>query len=105
MSDRSDKQLLTITELARRTGISSRTIRFWSDEGLIPVAQRSAARYRLYDSQALARLDLVHTLRELGLGLPAITLLLKRQESLVQLARTHVAAIDARIRDLHLQRA
>jgi DNA-binding transcriptional MerR regulator len=99
------KPLLTITELARRTGISSRTIRFWSDEGLIPVARRSAARYRLYDAEAVARLDLVYTLRELGLGLPAITLLLKRQESLVQLARTHVDAIDARMRDLRLQRA
>lgn len=105
MSDRSDKQLLTITELARRTGVSSRTIRFWSDAGLIPVARRSAARYRLYDSQALSRLELVRTLRELGVGLPEITELLKRRRSLTQVATTHVAAIDARIRDLRLQRA
>jgi DNA-binding transcriptional MerR regulator len=100
-----DQPLLTITELARRTGISSRTIRFWSDAGLIPVAKRSAARYRLYDAAALVRLDLVHTLRELGLGLPAITALLKQQQSLTQVAGTHVAALDARIRELQLQRA
>jgi DNA-binding transcriptional MerR regulator len=67
------ERLFTITELARRTGVSSRTIRFWSDQGLIPVARRSAARYRLYDSQALSRLELVRTLRELGIGLPEIT--------------------------------
>jgi len=97
--------LFTITELARRTAISSRTIRFWSDEGLIPVARRTAARYRLYDSQALARLELVHALRELGLGLPAITAILRRQQSLAQVATTHVAALDTRIRDLRLQRA
>jgi DNA-binding transcriptional MerR regulator len=105
MDTDTDKPLLTITELARRTGISSRTIRFWSDEGLIPVAQRSAARYRLYDAAALVRLDLVHTLRELGLGLPAITAILKQQQSLTQVAGTHVAALDARIRALQLQRA
>ena len=100
-----DKPLLTITELARRTGISSRTIRFWSDEGLIPVARRSAARYRLYDARALARLELVRTLRELGLGLPAITAILKQQQSLAHVAGTHVAALDTRIRALRLQRA
>jgi DNA-binding transcriptional MerR regulator len=100
-----DKPLLTITELARRTGISSRTIRFWSDAGLVPVAQRTAARYRLYDAHAVSRLDLVHTLRELGLGLPAITAILRQQQTLVQVATTHVAALEARIRDLRLQRA
>lgn len=99
------KLLVTITELARRSGVSSRTIRFWSDEGLIPVARRSAARYRLYDAQAVARLDLVRTLRELGLGLPAITSILKQQHTLAQAASTHVAALDARIAALRLQRA
>jgi DNA-binding transcriptional MerR regulator len=100
-----DKRLLTITELARRSGIPSRTIRFWSDEGLIPVVQRSAARYRLYDEAAVARLDLVHTLRELGLSIAGITTILRRQQSIAQVAVTHVAALDTRIRDLRLQRA
>ena len=99
------RPLLTITELARRTGISSRTIRFWSDAGVIPVAQRTAARYRLYDHEALSRLDLVRTLRELGVGLPEITAILKQQRSLGQVASTHVAALDTRIRTLRLQRA
>lgn len=98
-------ELLTITELARRSGITSRTIRFWSDAGLIPVARRSRARYRLYDAEALSRLELVHTLRELGLGLEAITQILQRDQTLAQAATTHIAAIDARMRALKLQRA
>ena len=97
--------LLTITELARRTGIASRTIRFWSDAGLIPVARRSHARYRLYDVEAVSRLELLHTLRALGLGLPAITQILKRDTSVAQAARTHIAAIDAQLHALKLQRA
>jgi DNA-binding transcriptional MerR regulator len=66
------RELLTISELARRAGVSVRTIRFWSDEGLIPIARRSAAGYRLYDDEAVARLTLVHSLRELGLGLESV---------------------------------
>lgn len=99
------EKLLTITELARRSGIPSRTIRFWSDEGLIPVAKRSPARYRLYDQDAIAHLDLVHTLRELGLSIAGITAILRKQQSIAQVADTHVLALDARIRDLRLQRA
>ena len=59
--------LFTIGQLSRRVGVPVKTIRYWSDEGVLPVARRSAAGYRLYDLQAVARLELVATLRELGL--------------------------------------
>ncbi|MFR9723708.1 MerR family DNA-binding transcriptional regulator [Streptomyces sp. MS19] len=45
--------LLTIGGPARRTGLSVRTVRFWSDEGLVPPTGRSPAGYRLYDAAAL----------------------------------------------------
>ncbi len=61
-------ELCTIGQLARRTGVPARTIRFWSDAGLVPPAARSGSGYRLYDADAVARLDLVRTLRELGLA-------------------------------------
>jgi DNA-binding transcriptional MerR regulator len=99
------KTLYTITELARQSGLASRTIRFWSDSGLIPVARRSEAQYRLYDHQALARLMLVRTLRELGLGIKPITQILKQQKTLAQAAATHIAAIEARLSELRVQRA
>ena len=47
----------TIGELARRTGLSVRTIRFYSDAGVVPPSGRSPAGYRLYDTEALARLE------------------------------------------------
>jgi DNA-binding transcriptional MerR regulator len=46
---------LSIGDLARRTGLSVKTIRWYSDQGLVPPAGRSAAGYRLYDVEALAR--------------------------------------------------
>lgn len=64
--------LFTIGELARATGLTVRTIRFWSDEGALPPVARSAGGYRLYDAASVARLELIRTLRELGLGLDAV---------------------------------
>ncbi|MBW0091066.1 MerR family transcriptional regulator [Pseudonocardia sp. KRD-184] len=97
--------MLTIGQLAARTGVPVRTIRFWSDEGLLPETDRSRGGYRRYDAAAAARLDLVRTLRELGLGLDDVRLVLERRRSVEEVAASHVRAIDDRIRTLRTQRA
>src|SRR5688572_28017147 len=95
---------LTIGELAARLGVPVRTVRFWSDEGLVAPPARSGGGYRLYDAPAVARLDLVRTLRELGLGLPAIRELLAQRRSVREVAAEHVRALDGEIRLLRLRR-
>ncbi|HEX6452018.1 MAG TPA: MerR family transcriptional regulator [Trebonia sp.] len=45
--------LLTIGQLARRTGLPVRTIRYWSDIGAAPPAGRSDGGHRLYDTEAV----------------------------------------------------
>ncbi|MEU0061759.1 MerR family transcriptional regulator [Streptomyces albidoflavus] len=92
-----DHPLHTIGELSRRTGTPVRTIRFYSDEGLLPPAGRSPSGHRLYDEEATERLALVRTLRELGIGLPAVRKILDRELTLpeVAAARTRRAAIWA----------
>lgn len=97
--------LLTIGELARRTGLPVRTLRFWSDEGLLPPVARTATRYRLYDAAGVARVELIRTLRELGLGLDDVCRVLERRATVAQVAEAHVAALDARIRSLKVSRA
>ena len=97
--------LLTIGQLARRSGVPVRTIRFWSEAGVLPETERSSGNYRRYDARATARLDLVRTLRELGLGLDEVRLVLERRSSVADVAAAHVAAIDSRIRVLRTQRA
>jgi hypothetical protein len=47
----------------------------------------------------------VRTLRELGLGLDEVRLVLEKRSSVADVAAAHVAAIDARIRVLRTQRA
>ncbi|TWH21151.1 MerR family transcriptional regulator [Prauserella rugosa] len=95
----------TIGELARRTGLPVKTIRFYSDEGLVPPSDRTAAGYRLYDVTAMARLELVRTLRELGLGLADIERVLAGASTVAELAKAHVAALDDRLRELQHRRA
>lgn len=97
--------LLTIGRLARRTGLSARTLRFWSNEGVIAPAGRSAGGYRLYDAACVARVELIRTLRELGLGLDDVRRVLDRQETVAEVAAAHVTAIDAQIRALKVSRA
>ncbi|WP_431991833.1 MerR family transcriptional regulator [Streptomyces albogriseolus] len=97
--------LLTIGELARATGLSVRTIRYWSDEGALPPATRSAGGYRLYDAGSVARLELVRTLRELGLGLTDVRRVLTGETTVAQVAAAHAAALDAQIRSLKVTRA
>ena len=53
----------------------------------------------------MARLDLVRTLRELGLGLDEVRLVLEQRRSVADVAAAHVTAIDSRIRVLRTQRA
>lgn len=97
--------MLTIGQLARRSGVPVRTIRFWSDEGVLPETDRSRGNYRRYDADAVARLDLVRTLRELGMGLDDVRTVLERRGSVADVAAAHVRAIDTQIRALKAQRA
>ncbi|MFB9236437.1 MerR family transcriptional regulator [Plantactinospora siamensis] len=100
-----DEPLLSIGQLARRTGLTVRAIRFWSDAGLVPPTGRSAAGYRRYDAAAVARLDLVRTLRDLGLDLGTIRRLLDRQATVGDVVHAQIAALDTQIRTLRLRRA
>ena len=71
--------LLSIGELASQTGLPVRTIRFYSDAASSRPAERSESGYRLYGPDALARLGLVRTLRDLGIDLATIRRVLERE--------------------------
>lgn len=98
-------ELYTIGEAARRVGVPARTVRFWCDSGVLPPAGRSADGYRRFDADALARLELVRTLRDLGLGLEEIRGVLDGRKSVAELAEVHAAALDTQIRVLRVRRA
>ncbi|MFJ6792521.1 TIGR03086 family metal-binding protein [Streptomyces angustmyceticus] len=97
--------LLTIGALARLTGVPVKTIRNWSDQDLLPPTARTPAGYRLYGPDAPARLEIVRSLRDLGLGFAAIRSVLHRERTVAETAAQAADALDAHIRTLQLQRA
>ncbi|NBE51840.1 MerR family transcriptional regulator [Streptomyces boluensis] len=97
--------LYSIGELSRRTGLTVKTIRYYSDQGIVPPTGRSPAGYRLYGADALARLELLRTLRDLGLDLATVRKVLDREASVPEVAEAHADALDVQIRTLRLRRA
>ncbi|MCJ2123586.1 MerR family transcriptional regulator [Methylobacterium sp. J-077] len=91
----------TIGDLARLSGQPVRRIRFYSDKGLLPPTLRSASNYRIYTDADIAKLDLIHALREAGVGLDTIGRLLARRLSLHDVLRTRLEILEAEIAAKH----
>jgi DNA-binding transcriptional MerR regulator len=72
-----DGDEFTIDELAARTGLTVRTVRFYATEGLLPPPERRG-RIAYYDARHRMRLDLIRTLQEHGYTLAAIERVLER---------------------------
>jgi DNA-binding transcriptional MerR regulator len=96
---------MMIGQLAKSTKLSVRTLRFYADEGVLPVTGRTTAGYRVFGPNAVARARLIRTLRELGVGLDDVKRVLNSEASLIDVVAEHARALDAQIRILHFQKA
>lgn len=65
-------KLLSVSQVARRTGVTVRTLHHYESCGLLRPATRSGAGYRLYGEAELRRLQHIVSLKALGLSLDAI---------------------------------
>jgi DNA-binding transcriptional MerR regulator len=99
--------MLRIGELSEHTGVSSKTIRYYEDIGLLPEPQRSPSGYRLYDKADVERLAFIRRARALDFALDDITEILafrEREEPpcryVIDLMRSRIEAIEQRLRDL-----
>ena len=63
---------MKIGELARRAGTTTKTIRFYEQEHLLPDAPRSASGYRAYGPDDVERLEFIRRAKRLGLSLVEI---------------------------------
>ncbi|MFA3877021.1 MerR family transcriptional regulator [Streptomyces sp. MMCC 100] len=95
--------LHSIGELSARTGVPVRTIRFYSDTGLLPPTDRTPAGYRRYSDAALGRLHLIGVLRELDVGLTTVRRVLDGDLSVADVAAAHADATALQIRALRLR--
>ncbi|MFF8414038.1 helix-turn-helix domain-containing protein [Streptomyces omiyaensis] len=74
----------SIGELAGRAGVTVKTVRYYSDRGLLPEAGRSGGGHRRYGPGALARLREIRSLRALGLGVPEVARALEDGDRLAE---------------------
>lgn len=94
----------SIGAVARLAGVSVKTVRYYSDLGLLE-SRRTAAGHRRYDADAVARLGLIRTLRALGIDVPTIRAVLNRERTLSDTATAHAGALAIQIRALRRQHA
>lgn len=104
---------LTIGQVAQRTGVSAKTIRFYEEIGLLPRPPRGPNSYRRYSPADLNRLLLLRRIRLLGLPLSSAKPLLigasdarcgDVQRQLLSLVEQRLRAIDQEIAELHALR-
>jgi DNA-binding transcriptional MerR regulator len=87
--------LLTVGELARRCGMTVRTLHHYDAIGLLQPASRSGAGYRLYARADIERLHRIQALRQLGLSLTDIgTALSGPEQPLAEVVDHQLTQID-----------
>jgi DNA-binding transcriptional MerR regulator len=97
--------LLRIGELAKRTGLTVRTLHHYDDIGLLSPSVRTDAGYRLYKPSDIARLYRILALRQLGLALADIGPLLEGDgEALPSLIDRQLQALDSQIAEANALR-
>ena len=65
-------RLVHIGEVAERTGLSHRTIRYYEEMGLVEPAARTEGGFRLYDEAGIERLLLIMPMKPLGFSIEQI---------------------------------
>ena len=86
---------MQIGEVAGRSGVPAKTIRFWEDQHLLPAPARTPAGYRDYDPGVLERLAFIRHAQAAGLTLDAIRQVLDIRDG-GQPPCVHVADLIAR---------
>lgn len=90
--------LLRVGELAKKAGLTVRTLHHYDSIGLLCPSARSDAGYRLYNREDIARLHAVQALRQIGMPLCDIAEILTRPEqSLSTVVRQQIAVLDRQI--------
>ena len=92
--------LLTTGDMARLTGNTLRTVRFYEEAGILRPDRRSAGGHRLFSQRELERLQFISDMRAASLSLEEIRSLLELKEKSdtgQEAAESAVTALDAQI--------
>ncbi|GGF94668.1 hypothetical protein GCM10010912_44560 [Paenibacillus albidus] len=98
-------------ELAKRTGISTATIRYYEDQGILPAPKRGENGYRVYSEDYLVKIKFIRDTQSLGYSLKEIREALQMLgtdmviEDLKSLVRNKIVEIEDKIQSLRTLQA
>ena len=103
---------MQIGELAQRSGLSVKTLRYYEEIGVLAPPARTASGYRDYDDDTVGRLQFVRAAQAVGLTLGEIREVIAFRERgeapcghVLDVILHHVAEVDCRIAELQRLRA
>ncbi len=99
--------VFTIGALAKASGVTTPTIRYYEQIGLIPKARRSQSGQRYYEDSDLSRLTFIKQCRDFGFGIEQVRVLLdlsiSRQRDCTEtrdIAQAHLDEVRQRLHEL-----
>ena len=103
---------MRIGELAEKTGVTTKTIRYYEGIGVIPEPERMANGYRFYDKADVDRLRFVKDAQATGLSLVEIDIILDLRdegestcEHVIEMLESHLSDVDRQLVELGRTRA
>jgi MerR family copper efflux transcriptional regulator len=100
-------RVFTIGALAKATEVSTPTIRYYEEIGLLPPASRTTGGQRSYDRDDLSRLTFIKQCRDFGFGIDQVRVLLDLSISAVRdcaetrdIAKSHLAQVQDKLAEL-----
>jgi DNA-binding transcriptional MerR regulator len=105
-----DEQITSISELSATLGLTTRTLRYWEEVGIIESAERADGAARGYTPYYVRRIKFIMKLKHLGLTIKEMQALYsfygeakqtdKMMPALVKTLNDHIETLDARVANL-----
>jgi len=109
-NNKENEEIVSIGELAKELGLTTRTLRYWEEVGIIEAAERADGANRGYTPYYARRIRFIMKLKELGLTIKEMQDLYvaygeaKQTENmiprLVEILDLHISKIDERMAKL-----
>jgi DNA-binding transcriptional MerR regulator len=101
-----EPHLFTIEQVAAKTGLTKRTLRYYEEVGLLPPTDRTGGNYRRYTEADLQRIDNIIKLRDLlGFSLADIREIMEAEDERGQIKVAYKNETEAAAKIAQLDRA
>lgn len=97
-------ELITISEITKAFKVSTRTLRYYEEIGLIESQRKEDYAYRVYDQKAIGRLQQIIVLRKLNISLKEIKEMLDQEDIRLALGvfKKHIRDINSKVEALNI---